>query len=512
MEQEEKLTDQEQARRAKLPRYEALGVSPFGHKFIRNTSTKEVKEKYDKFTHEDLETNNDDLILAGRIVLLRKMGKVSFFNILDKYGRIQCYIKMDNVGDENYSIFKLSDLGDIVGVEGSVMKTQTGELTIRVKKFTHLTKALKPLPEKFHGLTDVEERYRKRYLDLIMNDDARKIAFLRPQIIRAIQKYLDGEGYVEVETPILQPILGGANARPFITHHNALNKDFYLRIATELSLKKLIVGGMEQVYEIGRQFRNEGIDTTHNPEFTSMELYKAYGDLDDMKLLTENLLKYLAKEVIGSYKVKWLGNDIDIEPDFRSASMAELVKEKTGVDFVNDITTDEKALEVAKKFNVPVEKHFGWGHVLNAFFDNFVEDTLIQPTFVCDHPLAVSPLARKCENDPRFTQRFELYICGKEICNAFTELNDPIDQRARFMEQVKEKNEGNQEATEVDYSFLDAMDYGLPPTGGIGFGIDRLVMFLAGVDSIREVLLFPTLRDRGDDKDKKDAPKDEKKA
>jgi lysyl-tRNA synthetase class 2 len=492
-ENKNELTDQEQVRRAKLPRYAEMGVAPFGHRFVRNATSKTVKEKYGNLTAEELTGLKDEVIVAGRVRLLRKMGKASFFNIQDRYGMIQCYIKLDNVGEANYSLFKLADVGDIVGVRGTLMKTMTGELTIRAEEFTHLSKALKPLPEKFHGLTDVEERYRKRYLDLIMNDDARKIAFMRPAIIRAIQHWLDDQGYVEVETSMLQPILGGAAARPFITHHNALDKDFYLRIATELSLKKLIVGGMEQVYEIGRQFRNEGIDTTHNPEFTSMELYKAYGDLSDMADLAENMIRMLAKDVVGSYKIKWLGYDIDLEPEFRKASMAELVKEKTGVDFLT-VKTDEEALALAKKFNVPVEKHFRYGHVLNAFFETFVEETLVQPTLVFGHPIEITPLARKDEKDPRFTQRFELYIGTKEFCNAYTELNDPIDQRERFENQVKERLEGNEEANEIDYSFLDAMDYGLPPTGGIGFGIDRLVMFLCQVDSIREVILFPTLK------------------
>jgi lysyl-tRNA synthetase class 2 len=498
-ENEEKLTDQELARRNKLPKYDEMGVYPYGHRFERNTNTQEIKDKYSAKTAEELMTIADKQIIAGRIILLRKMGKASFFNIQDRYGSIQCYIKQDNVGEANYNIFRLSDLGDICGVEGTLMKTQTGELTIRLAKYTHLCKSLKPLPEKFHGLTDVEERYRKRYLDLIMNEDARRIAFMRPQIIRAIQHYLDGLGYVEVETSMLQPILGGANARPFITHHNALNKDFYLRIATELSLKKLLVGGMEQVYEIGRQFRNEGIDLTHNPEFTSLELYKAYGDLSDMMKLTEDMFRMLAHDVVGNYKLKWMGYDIDLEPEFRQASMCDLIKEKTGVDF-REVKSDEEALALAKKFNVPVEKHFAYGHVVNAFFETFVESTLVQPTFVTGHPIEISPLTRKDEKDPRFVQRFELYIGTKEFCNAYTELNDPIDQRQRFMEQVKEKEEGNDEANEVDYSFLDAMDYGLPPTGGIGYGIDRLVMLLCGVDSIREVLLFPTMKDRGDAK------------
>jgi lysyl-tRNA synthetase class 2 len=496
MDENEQLTDQELARRAKLPKYEEMGVAPFGHKFVTNASSKSVREKYGGMTEEQLQPLTDEVILAGRIRLLRKMGKASFFNIQDRYGTIQCYIKLDNVGEKDYELFKMADIGDICGVRGTLMKTMTGELTVRVKEYTHLTKALKPLPEKFHGLTDVEERYRKRYLDLIMNDDAKKIAFMRPKIIRAIQAYLDAQGYTEVETSMLQPILGGANARPFITHHNALDKDFYLRIATELSLKKLIVGGMERVYEIGRQFRNEGIDATHNPEFTSMELYEAYGDLSDMAQLTEDMFRMLAKDVVGSYKIKWLGYDIDLEPEFRHATMNDLVKEKTGVDF-SQVTSDEEALELAKKFKVPTEKHFGWGHVLNAFFETFVEETLVQPTFVYGHPLAISPLTRKDEKDPRYTQRFELYIGTKEFCNAYTELNDPIDQKERFLAQVKEKEEGNQEANEIDYSFLDALDYGMPPTGGIGYGIDRLVMFLCGVDSIREVLLFPTMKDRG---------------
>ena len=488
-----KLTDQELARRAKLSRYEELGVNPFGHRFERNSFSEELKTKYKEFTEEELEQNNDSFILAGRIRFIRKMGKASFFNIQDRQGMLQCYIRLDNVGEDNYKVFKLSDLGDIVGVEGTLMKTRTGELTLRVNKFTHLTKALKPLPEKFHGLTDIEERYRKRYLDLIMNDEARKIAFMRPKIIREIQHYLDGLGFVEVETAILQPILGGASARPFITHHNALDKDFYLRIATELALKKLIVGGMERVYEIGRQFRNEGMDTTHNPEFTSMELYQAYGDLQSMMDLTENMFKNIAKNVTGSTTITWLGHEIDLSKDFKKASMVDLVKEKTGIDFAK-VTSTEEALKLAKENDVPVEPHFTYGHVVNAFFEKYVEDSLIQPTIVYGHPIEITPLARKDEKDPRFTQRFELFICCKEFCNAYTELNDPLDQRERFEAQVKEKEKGNEEANELDESFLDALEYGLPPTGGIGFGIDRMIMFFTGSDSIRDVILFPTMK------------------
>lgn len=515
---EEKLTDQELARRNKLPKYQELGVNPFGKRFDRNSNTKLIKEKYEIIKRENegkkieelhviLDSLSESYIIAGRIMLLRKMGKASFFNISDRYGNIQCYISLNNVGEENYKIFKLSDLGDIVGVEGSLMVTQTGELTLKVSKFTHLSKALKPLPEKFHGLTDVEERYRRRYLDLIMNPESKRIAFLRPKIIREIQSFLDNQDFVEVETSMLQPILGGASARPFITHYNALNKDFYLRIATELALKKLIVGGMERVYEIGRQFRNEGIDTTHSPEFTSIEIYQAYGDLSSMIQLAEDLVRDLAIKCVGTTKLKWMGYDIDVGPEFKKASMTDLIKEKIGIDF-KQVKSDQEAFELAKKYEIPVEKHFRFGHVVNAFFEKYVEESLIQPTIVYGHPLDITPLARKDDQDPRFTQRFELYIATKEFCNAYTELNDPIDQKQRFIEQMKEKELGNAEANEIDYNFLDALEYGLPPTGGIGFGIDRLVMFLAGVDSIREVILFPTMKDRGDKKESETSNKE----
>jgi lysyl-tRNA synthetase class 2 len=387
----------------------------------------------------------------------------------------------------------MADIGDICGIDGVMMKTKTGEVTIRATSYTHLVKALRPLPDKFHGLSDPEDRRRKRYVDLIVNDDSRYVAFMRPKIVAAIRKFMDGEGFNEVETSILSPILGGANAKPFITHFNALDQDFYLRIATELALKRLLVGGMERVYEIGRIFRNEGVDTTHNPEFTTMEAYQAYGDLSDMEKMTEDLIHYLARTVTGKTTINWLGHEIDLNQDFRKATMTELIKEKCGVDFyqVKDLN---EALELAKKYDVPVEKHFAWGHVLNAFFEKFVEETLVQPTFVLQHPVDISPLAKKDPNDPRFTQRFELYVSTKEICNAFTELNDPIDQRARFEEQIEEKKKGNDEACEVDNDFCEALEYGMPPTGGIGFGIDRMVMMLLEKDSIRDVLLFPTLK------------------
>lgn len=488
------LNDQEQRRREKLAEYKELGIDPFGHKFEVDSTAAGLKEEF-AFLEAEQVKEDSHVRIAGRIVLLRKMGKASFFTLLDRTGKIQCYIKQDVVGEDNYKVFKLADLGDICGVEGVMMKTRTGEVTIRIEKYTHLVKALRPLPDKFHGLTDPEERRRHRYVDLIVNDDSRKYAFYRPRIIRGIQQFMDSEGYIEVETSILQPILGGANARPFVTHHNALDQDFYLRIATELSLKRLLVGGMEKVYEIGRMFRNEGIDTTHNPEFTTMEAYMAYGDLKDMAKMTEDLIHYLAKNITGKTTINWLGNEIDLEKDFRHATMTELVKEKTGVDFYQ-VKTLEEALALAKEHNVKVEPHFGWGHVLNAFFETFVEEDLIQPTFVYQHPVDISPLAKKDPNDDRFTQRFELYVSTKEICNAFTELNDPLDQRERFEEQVREKNQGNEEACEVDEDFLEALEYGMPPAGGIGFGIDRLCMMLLETDSIRDVLLFPTLKRR----------------
>ena len=489
---EQDLNDQEQRRREKLETYREMGIDPYGHKFEVNSDSASLKEQYASLPDESVDEDSHVLI-AGRIVLLRKMGKASFFTLQDREGKIQCYIRQDAVGEENYALFKLADLGDICGIEGKMMRTKTGEITIRVSRYTHLVKALRPLPDKFHGLTDQEERYRRRYVDLIVNEDSRKYAYMRPKIVRGIQNYMDSLGFVEVETSILQPILGGANARPFVVHHNALDQDFYLRIATELSLKRLLVGGMEKVYEIGRMFRNEGIDTTHNPEFTTMEAYLAYGDLSDMAKLTEDMIHYLVDNVTHKSQITWLGNEIDLGQPFRHATMCELIQEETGIDF-KKVTSTEEAIELAKKYNVPLEPHFEYGHIVNAFFETFVEEKLVQPTFVYQHPLDVSPLAKKDPDDPRFTQRFELYISTKEICNAFTELNDPIDQRQRFEEQVEEKKKGNDEACEVDNDFCEALEYGMPPAGGIGFGIDRLVMMLAEADSIRDVLLFPTLK------------------
>ena len=492
----EELNDQELVRREKLEKLKELGVDPYGSKFERTDTTKSCREKVLNTTNEELNENHIYVKVAGRAMSIRRMGKASFLNIQDKYGRIQAYMGIDVVGEHAYEVFKLTDIGDIVGLYGRLMFTRTGELTIRVEEYTFLTKSLKVLPEKFHGLTDTEERYRRRYLDLIMNEDAKKVALLRPKIIREIQSFLDERGYVEFETSVLQPILGGANARPFITHHNALDKDFYLRIATELALKRLIVGGLEKVYEIGRLFRNEGMDTKHNPEFTTIELYEAYGDLSSMRDIAEGLLKSLAKNVLHSENgFEFNGNYIDLSKPFRWVSMSELVKEKTGLDFTSDISYED-AKKFAEEKGIKIEPHMtGVGHILNVLFEEFCEKDLIQPTFVYGHPIEISPLTKKSK-DPRFTERFELYISGFEIANAYSELNDPIDQKERFIAQLKAKELGDEEANEMDNDFLEALEYGMAPTGGMGIGIDRLVMVLLNQPSIREVILFPTMKDR----------------
>ena len=491
---EEKLNDQELARREKIKKLQELGVDPWGKKFDRTDSTKTAKEKALNKTNEELEANPIEVTLAGRIMFLRKMGKASFFNIQDKEGKIQAYISIDSVGEKDYTIFKVCDIGDIVGFSGHLMLTRTGELTVKVTSFTFLTKSLRVLPEKFHGLTDVEERYRHRYVDLIMNEESKKVALLRPRILRSMQHYFDSLGFVEVETSVLQPILGGANARPFITHHNTLDKDFYLRIATELPLKRLIVGGLERVYEFGRLFRNEGMDYKHNPEFTTVELYQAYGDLSSMRELAEGVIRNTCKEVLGTTTITYQDKTIDFGKEFRWVSMTDLVKEKTGLDFRGNITFEE-AKTFALSKGIKIEEHWtSTGYILNALFEEFCEEELIQPTFVYGHPIEVSPLTKKSE-DPRFTERFELYINGSEIANAYSELNDPIDQKERFIAQLKAKEMGDDEANEMDYDFLEALEYGMPPCGGIGIGFDRLVMLLANQRTIREVILFPTMKD-----------------
>ena len=491
---EEKLTDQELARRAKLPRYEEMGIDPFGSRYDWKDRICDLRQKYGDLSPEELEQKNISVDIAGRIVSLRKMGKASFFNLKDELGRSQVWIGRDSVGEENYALFKLSDLGDIAGVQGTLMKTQTGEFTVRCTKYTHIVKCLKPLPEKFHGLTDTEDRFRRRYLDLIVNDDSRKMALLRPRIVREIQNYCDSLGFVEVETPILSPILGGASARPFVTHHNALDKDFYLRIATELNLKKCMVGGIDRVYEIGRIFRNEGIDTRHNPEFTTIELYQAYGDLGSMKSWVEGLFDSLCKK-LGKTTFHWMGNDIDFSKGFRWVSMAEAIQEKTGIDFTKQMTFEE-AVALAKEHNVPLQKSWNSvGYIMNAFFDEFVEKSLIQPTFIHTYPVEVSPLTKRSK-DPRFVERFEFFIGGTEMGNAYSELNNPFDQKERFDAQLAARERGDEEAADIDFSFIDALDYGMPPAGGIGCGIDRLCMLLGEQDNIREVILFPTMKDQ----------------
>jgi lysyl-tRNA synthetase class 2 len=493
------LTDQEASRREKMEELRKMGIDPFGHAFKRTHESSEIFAQYGGMTAEELDEKNAEVAIAGRIMSKRRMGKLGFMHLLDRDGRIQVVVNERIVGEDIYNLFKMADLGDIIGVKGRVIKTQTGELSIEVHEYTHLSKALRPLPEKYHGLTDKEERYRRRYLDLIMNDDSRRIAILRPRIISAIRHYMDSQGYIEVETPILQPILGGANAKPFITHHNALDKDFYLRIATELPLKRLIVGDLEKVYEIGRVFRNEGMDLKHNPEFTTMEAYCAYSDLSGMMELNENLYESVAMEVFGKTDFEFMGQQISLKAPFKRWNMVDAVKEVTGVDFWQPMSVED-ALKLAKEHNVEVEPHQRTvGNIISLFFDQFCEDKIVQPTFIWGHPIEISPLAKKNPDDPRFTQRFELEICGIEMDNAFTELNDPIDQKKRFEAQLEAKKLGDEEASEMDEDYVEALEYGLPPTGGIGFGIDRFVMLLTGCDSIRDVLLFPTMKPREGD-------------
>ena len=493
---EQNLTEQEIVRREKMEELRNKGIDPFGSRYERTATSGMLRNLYGEKTKEELEELAITARVAGRIMTKRRNGKISFMHLQDKDGQIQIYLRYDVLGEEAYNLFKSADIGDIVGISGEVMRTQTGELSIKAIEYTHLSKALRPLPEKFHGLQDKEEARRRRYVDLIMNEEARKIAFSRPKIIRGIQHYLDDMGFTEVETPVLNPILGGAAARPFETHHNALDMDFYLRIATELPLKRLIVGGMERVYEIGRLFRNEGMDATHNPEFTTVEAYMAYGDITDMMSLAEGLFSKLAVDVTGSTEINYRGKDISLKAPFRRLHMVDGIKEVTGINFfeINDL---DEMLRLAKEHHIDVPKHQqSYGHIINLFFEKYVEETIVQPTFVYGHPLEISPLAKKNAKDPRFTDRFELFINGKEYGNAFTELNDPIDQRERFMSQLKEKELGNDEANEMDVDFVEALEYGMPPTGGIGIGIDRLVMLLTNTDSIRDVILFPHMRGR----------------
>lgn len=490
---ERNFTEQELVRREKAEKLRSLGLDPFGDRYDRDSLASDIKEKYKNLTHEELESMDEHAKVAGRIMFIRKMGKASFFSIQDKSGKIQIYISINDIGEEDYTLFKTADIGDIVGVEGKIMKTMTGEVTIKCLKYTHLVKALKPLPEKFHGLQDKEERYRRRYVDLIMNEESKRTAFLRPKIIRCIQNFMDNRGFTEVETPILNTLLTGASARPFITHHNTQDLDMYLRIALELPLKRLLVGGMEAVYEIGRTFRNEGMDAMHNPEFTLMEAYLAYSNLDGMMEMTESMFKTIAKEIFNKDTFIWNGNEINIAGEWKKISMTDAIKEKTGIDFRN--ITLEEALKLATEHGIELAEHEkALGHIINLFFEKYVEETLIQPTFLYGHPVEISPLTKRNPIDPRFVDRFELFIGGKEFANAYTELNDPIDQLKRFEDQLKERELGNDEANDIDMDFVEALEYGMPPAGGIGYGIDRLVMFFTENESIRDVILFPLMK------------------
>lgn len=491
----EELNDQRQVRRQKMEEIRNGGLDPFGARFERTHLSNELIEAYSELSKEELDETPHVAKIAGRIMTKRGKGKAGFAHIQDLGGQIQIYVRQDAIGEDSYKLFTMADLGDIVGIEGTVFKTKVGELSIKVTEFTFLSKALRPLPEKFHGLQDIEQRYRQRYLDLISTEGSKETFILRSRIIQSMRRYLDGQGFLEVETPMLHSIAGGASARPFITHHNTLDMTLYMRIAIELHLKRLIVGGLEKVYEIGRVFRNEGISTRHNPEFTMIELYEAYADYNDIMALTENMIAHIAEEVLGTTKVQYGEDIIDVSPGWKRLHMADAVKEYTGVDFWTQMTKEE-AHALAKEYGIDVQPTMEVGHVLNEFFEQKVEEQLVQPTFVYGHPVEISPLAKKNPEDGRFTDRFELFIVRREHANAFTELNDPIDQRQRFEAQLVEKEQGNDEAHEMDDDFIEALEYGLPPTGGLGIGIDRLVMLLTNAQSIRDVLLFPQMRSK----------------
>ncbi len=492
---QEELNDQLQVRREKLHALKDKGIDPFGKKFERSHQAIELKEQYGEFTKEELEEKNIFVSIAGRIMTKRGKGKAGFAHIQDLSGQIQIYVRKDSVGEDQYEIFDMADLGDLVGVKGTVFKTKVGELSVKATEFVLLTKALRPLPDKYHGLKDIEQRYRQRYLDLIMNPDSKNTFITRSKIIQSMRRYLDSHGYLEVETPMMHSIAGGAAARPFITHHNALDMPLYMRIAIELHLKRLIVGGLEKVYEIGRVFRNEGVSTRHNPEFTMLELYEAYADFHDIMELTENMIAHIAQEVLGTTTIQYDEYQVDLKPKWKRLHMVDAIKEYTNVDFWN-VTSTEEARVLAKEHGVEINENMQYGHIVNEFFEQKVEDKLIQPTFIYGHPVEISPLAKKNEADPRFTDRFELFIVGREHANAFTELNDPIDQRERFEAQLKEREQGNDEAHMMDEDFIEALEYGMPPTGGLGIGIDRLVMLLTNSPSIRDVLLFPQMRNK----------------
>ncbi|MBC2285925.1 lysine--tRNA ligase [Listeria booriae] len=494
-ENHEELNDQLIVRREKLDTLRAEGIDPFGAKFVRTISPEEIVSQYEGKTKEELEAAAIEVSVAGRIMTKRVKGKVGFTHIQDRFHQVQIYIRKDGVGEEAYDLFKLADLGDIVGVTGTIFLTNTGELSVKATEFTMLSKSLRPLPDKFHGLKDVEQRYRQRYLDLITNAESQQRFVMRSKIMQYTRNYLDNIGYLEVETPVLHTIAGGAAAKPFITHHNALDMELYLRIALELHLKRLVVGGMDKVYEIGRVFRNEGVSTRHNPEFTMLETYAAFENFEDIMELVEGLISTVCQKLHGTTVITYGEDQIDLTPNWTRLHMVDAVKQYTGVDFWN-VKTTEEARALAKEHNVPITEHMTYGHILNEFFEVFVEEKLIQPTFIYGHPIEISPLAKTNKEDSRFTDRFEVFIVGREHGNAFSELNDPIDQRQRFLAQVSEREHGNDEAHNMDEEFLEALEYGLPPTGGLGIGMDRLVMLLTNAPSIRDVLLFPTMKPR----------------
>ena len=481
------LSELLQIRREKLADLKARGKDPYLYtKFERTSCTKEILEKFE-------EMEGSTVSIAGRIMSKRDMGKASFLDVADQSGRIQIYARIDEMGEESYEEMKKWDIGDIAGVKGEVFRTRRGEISVKCTEMILLSKSLTPLPEKFHGLKDTDLRYRQRYVDLIVNPDVRNTFVKRSQIIREIRTYLDSQGFLEVETPVLHPIAGGAAARPFITHHNALDMQLYLRIALELHLKRLIVGGFDKVYEIGRVFRNEGISTRHNPEFTLLELYQAYTNFEGMMDLTENLIRTVTHKVLGTGQITFGGVELDLDQPFRRVSMLDAVKQYAGIDF-STITTVEEAKALAKEHNLPVEDRHGKGDVLNLLFEKYCEEKIIQPTFILGHPVEISPLAKRDPEKPGYTERFELFIIGREYANAFSELNDPLDQRERFLHQAALKAAGDDEANDVDEDFLTALEYGMPPTGGLGIGIDRLVMMLTDSASIRDVLFFPTMK------------------
>ena len=497
---EQDLSQQTRVRREKLAALQAEGHDPFQiTRFAWDHTSAQIKENFDALEGQPVK-------VAGRLMSKRGMGKVSFCDLQDRDGRIQLYARQDEMDEAVYKAFKKYDIGDIVGVEGEVFRTQRGEMSVRARNIILLSKALLPLPEKFHGLQDKELRYRQRYVDLIVNPESRRNFEIRSQLVSYLRSFLDGRGYMEVETPVLNTISGGATARPFITHHNTLDIDMYMRIATELHLKRLIVGGLERVYEIGRIFRNEGMDTKHNPEFTTVELYQAYADFNDMMDLFEDFLSSAAQKILGTYEVTWQGEAINLAPGWRRMTMAEAVKEYLGVDFMA-IDGDAEAVAAAKAIGVDMDGvEATWGHALYECFDQKVEGLLIQPTFITMHPVDVSPLAKRSPKDPRLTERFELFICRSEMGNAFSELNDPIDQKQRFQKQVEMRAKGDEEAGMMDEDYINALEYGLPPTGGLGIGIDRCVMLLTGADSIRDVILFPTMKPLDNEAPKAAAP------